>query len=110
MAARQSLDLAAQACALVSHAAPERPFRRHPVLLSAHRSVGLEAIRERPRIADLTLESWVGNLQGLLVRLHLSQRGYSIADMNLLEEHRRNGKKTIHSYLLHQAENGRGCV
>ena len=46
MAARQSLDLAAPACALVSHSTPERPFRRHPVLLSTHRSADLEAIRE----------------------------------------------------------------
>ncbi len=26
--------------------APERPLRQHPILLSAHRSIGLEAIRE----------------------------------------------------------------
>lgn len=80
MAARQSLDLAAQACALVSHSAPERPLRCHPVLLSAHRTIGLEAIRERPRIADLTLESWVGNPPGSLASFHLAQRGFSLAD------------------------------
>ena len=79
MAARQSLDLAAQACALVSHSAPGGPLRRHPVLLSTHRPIDLEAIREQPRIADLTLESWIGNPPGSLARL-LSQRVFSLAD------------------------------
>jgi len=36
--------------------APEESLRRHTVLLSAHRPIGLETIRERPRIVDLTLE------------------------------------------------------
>ena len=57
MAARQSLDLETQACTLVSHSAPERPLRRHPVLLSTHRPIGLEAIGERPAIANRQLES-----------------------------------------------------
>lgn len=56
MAARQSMDLAAQACALVFHSVPERPLQRHPILLSAHRSVDLEAIRERPGIANRSLD------------------------------------------------------
>jgi hypothetical protein len=34
-----------KACAVVSHSSPERPLRRHPVLLSAHCPIGLEAIR-----------------------------------------------------------------
>ncbi len=43
---RESLDLAAQACALISHSAPEGLFRRHLVLLSTHHRIDLEAIRE----------------------------------------------------------------
>ena len=43
MAARQSLDLAAQACALVPDSPSEGPFRRHPVLLSTHRQTYLDA-------------------------------------------------------------------
>lgn len=74
MATRQSLDLAAQACALVFHSVPERPLRRHPVLLSAHRSVDLEAIREWPRVENLTLESWVGSFP-------VSLNGYSEEDL-----------------------------
>ena len=79
MATRQSLDLATQACALVSHSTPERPFRCHSVLLSAHHLIGLEEVRERPRNADLTFESWIGNPPDSLAR-HPSQRGYSLAD------------------------------
>ena len=56
LAARQSLDLAAQARALVSHSAPERPLRRHPVLLSTHHPIGLETTRERPAIANGSLD------------------------------------------------------
>ena len=45
MATRQPLDLAAQTCALVFHSAPERPFRRQPVLLPHYHPLDLETIR-----------------------------------------------------------------